>query len=92
MIYFNRLWEEIVGERKLEALVKTDSRTLMTAIKSSTGVSNKRLKIEIAAIRETIESGDVQEVLWIPGKSQIADVLTKTGVSEEDIRNYLEGR
>ena len=92
LIYFNRLWEEIVGERKLEALVKTDSRTLMTAIKSSTGVSSKRLKIEIAAIRETIESGDVQEVLWIPGKSQIADVLTKTGVSEENIRNYLEGR
>ena len=92
LVYFNRLWEEVVGERKLEALVKTDSRTLMTAIKSSTGVSSKRLKFDIAAIRETIESGEIKEVQWIQGKRQIADVLTKSGVSEENIRNYVEGR
>ena len=52
-MYLNRLWEEIVGERTLKAFVKTDSRTLMTAITSSTGVSSKRLMIDIAAIRET---------------------------------------
>ena len=92
LIYFNRLWEEVVGDRRLEALVKTDSRTLMTAIKSSTGVSSKRLKIDIAAIRETIESGEIKEVQWVQGKSQIADVLTKAGVSEENIRNYVENR
>ena len=92
VIYFNRLWEEIVGDRKLKAVVKTDSRTLMTAIKSSTGVSSKRLKIEIAAIRETIETGEIQEVQWIAGKKQIADILTKAGVSEEVVRAYVEGR
>ena len=92
VIYLNKLWEEVVGERKLEALVKTDSKTLMTAIRSSTGVSSKRLKIDIAAIRETMESGEIKEVQWIQGKHQIADVLTKSGVSEESIRNYVEGR
>ena len=92
LIYFNRLWEEVVGGKKLEALVKTDSKTLMTAIKSSTGVSSKRLKIDIAAIRETIESGEIKEVQWVQGKHQIADVLTKSGVSEENIRKYVEGK
>ena len=92
LIYFNRLWEEVVGERKLEAVVKTDSKTLMTAIKSSTGVSSKRLKIDIAAIREAIESGEIKEVQWVQGKHQIADVLTKSRVSEESIRKYVEGR
>ena len=92
LIYFNRLWEEVVGKRKLKALVKTDSKTLMTAIKSSTGVSSKRLKIDIAAIRETIESGEIKEVQWVQGKHQIADVLTKSGVSEENIRKYVENR
>ena len=92
VVYFNSLWEEIVGERKLKAFVKTDSRKLMTAIKSSTGVSSKRLKIDIAAIRETIESGEISEVQWVPGKHQVADVFTKSGVSEENIREYLEGR
>ena len=39
LVYRNSLWEEIVGKSKLKAFVKTDSRTLMTAIKSSTGVA-----------------------------------------------------
>ena len=72
--------------------MKTDSKTLMTAIKSSTGVSSKRLKIDMAAIRETVELGEIEEVMWIRGKQQIADILTKSGVSEENIRNYLEGK
>lgn len=92
LIYLNSLWEEMIGGRKLGAYVKTDSRTLMTAIKSSTGVCSKRLKIDIAAIRETIESGEISEVQWIQGKRQVADILTKSGVSEENIRDYLEGR
>ena len=91
LIYFNKLWDEIIGGKKLQAVVKTDSKTLMTAIKSSTGVSSKRLKIDIAAIKETIETGEIREVKWIKGKHQIADVLTKSGVSEENIRNYMEG-
>ena len=28
----------------------------------------------------------------LQGKHQVADVLTKSGVSEENIRDYLEGR
>ena len=92
VIYFNSLWKEVVGGKKLEAVVRTDSKTLMTAIKSSTGVSSKRLKIDIAAIRETIELGEVREVQWIKGKHQIADVLTKSGVSEETIRKYVENK
>ena len=92
VVYLNSLWEEIVEERKLKVFVKTDSRTLMTAIKSSTGKSSKRLKIDIAAVRETIEPGEISEVQWVQGKHQVADVLIKSGVSEENIRDYLEGR
>ena len=51
----------------------------------------RRGKIDIAAIKETIETGEITEVKWIKGKHQIADVLTKSGVSEENIRNYMEG-
>ena len=89
LVYVNSLWEEIVGERELKAFVRTDNRTL--SIKSSTGVSSKRLKIDIVAIRETIDSGEISEVQWIQGNHQVADVLTKSGVLEENIRDYLEG-
>ena len=29
---------------------------------------------------------------WIQGKHQVGNVLSKSGVSEENIRDYLEGR
>ena len=90
-IYFNKLWEEIVGGRKLDIMVKTDSKTLMKAVKSSTGVSSKRLKIDIAAMREAMEKGEVSEVEWIPKEQQVADLLTKQGVSGELIREYVGG-
>ena len=90
-IYFNKLWEEIVGGRRLDIMVKTDSKTLMKAVKSSTGVSSKRLKIDIAAMREAMEKGEVSEVEWIPKEQQVADVLTKQGVSGELIREYVGG-
>ena len=78
LVYLNSLWEEIVGGRKLKAVVKADSRTLMTEINSSTGVSSKRLKIDIVAIRETAQSGEINEVQWIQ-IHQVADVLTNSG-------------
>ena len=90
-IYFNKLWEELVNGEKLEVVIKTDSKTLVKAIKSNTGVSSKRLKIDVAAIKECLEQEEVKEIEWISGKYQTADELTK-GVSEENIRKYVEGR
>ena len=90
-IYFNELWKEIVGGRKIDIRVRTDSKTLSKAIKSSTGVSSKRLKIDIAAIRETLERGEIKEIEWVPGKEQVADVLTKRGASEDMMVRYIGG-
>ncbi len=91
-IYFNELWKEVVGGRKIDIRVRTDSKTLTKAIKSTTGVSSKRLKIDIAAIKETIERGEVTEVEWVKGKEQVADVLTKRGVSEDIMSAYIGGK
>ena len=65
VIYFNRLWQEIVGLERRKVIVKTDSKTLMRAIKSNTGVSSKRLKIDIAAIKEAVEEGEITNVEWV---------------------------
>ena len=91
-IYFNSLWKEVTGERKLNVKVKTDSKTLTRAIKSATGVSSKRLKIDIACIKEAIEMEEITEVEWISGSEQVADVLTKRGVSGDLMRKYVEGK
>ena len=86
------MWKEVTGERKLNVKVKTDSKTLTRAIKSATGVSSKRLKIDIACIKEAIEMEEITEVEWISGSEQVADVLTKRGVSGDLMRKYVEGK
>ena len=65
----------------------------MTAIKSSTGVSSKRLKIDIAAIRETIEFGEISEVACyckhVSVKITDDDVIRKDGGRRE--RRWEDG-
>ena len=58
---------------------KTDSRTLEKAIASATGVSNQRLRIDIAAVKEMVKREEIERIEWIGSKQQLADGLTKAG-------------
>ena len=44
----------------MKIVERTDSKTLKRAIGSNTVVSNRRLRIDLAAIKEAIEAGDVK--------------------------------
>ena len=59
-------------------LAVTDSRSLYDAANTSTQISDRRLRVEIAAIREAKEKEEI-EILWIGKENQLADVLTKKG-------------
>ena len=60
---------------------KTDSRILQRAITSAMGVSNRKLRIDIAAVKEMIERGEIARLQWTGSKQQVADGLTKAGGS-----------
>ena len=59
----------------MEVIGKTDSRTLERAIRAATGVRNRKLRIDIARIKEMVETGEVTEVSWVSRKDQVADGL-----------------
>ena len=61
-------------------LAITDSKSLYDAANTSTLVSDRRLRVEIAAIREAKDRGEI-EIMWTCAKNQLADVLTKKGAS-----------
>lgn len=52
-----------------------DNTSVVEALKSTKMVDDKRLRIDIAAIKE-IKNNNVL-VKWIPGKVQLANCLTK---------------
>ncbi len=56
----------------------TDSKSLFDTITKQTTVSEKRLLIHIAAIRETYSSGELANVAHVASKHNIANVFTKT--------------
>ena len=69
--------------KDIQISVLTDNRSLTDAAHSTTTVSNKRLQIELAVLRNMIQSGELNEFRWVPGESQVANALTKAGASSD---------
>ena len=66
-----------------------DNKSLINNLSSSKIVSDRRLRIDIARIKEMIEKKEIN-VVWIDGKNQIADALTKRGASTQLLLDVLK--
>ena len=50
---------------------KINSKTLRRAIRLTKGVSNRRLRVDLASIKEALEVGEVAGILWIESEKQV---------------------
>lgn len=75
-------------ELSVKAII--DNKSTCDAVYSSTDVSEKRLRREIAIIQEMVESGEVKEIRWLKGEDQLADALTKRGASTLKLMKVLQ--
>ena len=66
----------------------TDSNNLVESLKSPHPVQEKRLRVDMAALRKDVSDGTL-EIRHCAGSKQVADVLTKTGVNAELVRKVL---
>ena len=55
---------------------KTDSKSLVQTLHTSNAVTDHRLKVDIARLRQMTESGEIS-VSWVRGNMQLSDPLTK---------------
>ena len=55
----------------------TDSRTLYSFLTKTNNPKERRLKLDIFALREAYERGELKHISWLPAHSQLADELTK---------------
>ena len=62
------------------SVVITDSRSLFDAAHTSTQIKDRRLRVEMSAIRDIKEKGEIS-IIWTNKGKQLADVLTKKGAS-----------
>ena len=71
-----------------QVLCLTDNSSLTQTLETSNSVSDMRLRVDIARLREMIREDEIT-VQWIPGRLQIADSLTKRGASTMELLNVL---
>ena len=65
----------------INIVAKTDSKGLHSALLSTKAVNDKRLRVEIAFLKQLIERQELEKVMWICSNEQLADCLTKKTAS-----------
>jgi transposase InsO family protein len=86
----DQLCEITAGKVNLKIKAITDNRSARDTIYSEKANDQKRLRAEIAGIKESIELGLLDEVKWVPGVSMLADILTKQGVKSDSLMSVLQ--
>lgn len=67
----------------------TDRRALHDVVNSSITLTEKRLKIELFVMRESLEKEGSYSVAWVNSNDQLPDCLTKEGGSPEKLCDIL---
>ena len=63
--------------RTISMVIYTDSRSLYDCLVSLNTITEKRLLIDLAILRQAYERREIAEVRWIPTEQNPADALTK---------------
>ena len=76
---------------KLKIVCHIDNKSLYDALHSSKHVEDRRLRIDIAVLRDMIDRGELSQIVWVETAQQLADCLTKRGASTIQLRAAVSG-
>ena len=88
-IFLQKVMQEVIG-RTIPVSAIVDNKSSVDAIHSTKLVEDKRLRIDIAIVKEMMANEEVQGVTWVPGEKMISDVLTKQGVNPYPILKLVQ--
>jgi transposase InsO family protein len=73
---------ESLLKRRLAIFLFTDSRTLFSSITTLCKLTEKRLLIDIAVLRDAYRTGDLDNLCWVESRYMLADPMTKVKGNE----------
>ena len=79
---------DILGQ-EISVTLYTDNKSLTDAINTTNLVQDRRLRVDLASLREMNDDGEVN-FKWVESKGQVADVLTKVGASKKHLLQILK--
>ena len=89
-VYLKQLLLEFFPQRSkvvIDAFI--DNKSVIEAVYSTKSVDDKRLRIDISALKEYVSSGEIHTIKWCPGSIQLANCMTKRGAKSDQLMNIL---
>ena len=78
--------------KQVPADISIDCRSLYDAIDSDSVPKDRRSAVAIATLRDIKEKEENLKFMWVPGRHNIADHMTKSGTNTQSLLNILSGR
>ena len=89
-IYISRMLLELT-KMNIKIRCVIDNKSLFDALYSSKSIEDRRLRIDIAVLRDMIDRAEISDVSWVGTSLQLADCLTKRGASTQRLRAAVSG-
>ena len=91
-IYLREVIEEVFNLRDKSVPVKAivDNKSTVDAIHSTAPVEDKKLRRDVARIKQMLNTKEIQSVSWCPGKEQLADCMTKRTASSFNLMKVFK--
>lgn len=81
-----------IMSKKIPLRIVTDSDSLFKVITKSSNMMEKRLMIDVQAVREAYHEREIDDMGWIKSEVNLADRLTKMNKSDLIQRTISKGR
>ena len=91
-VYYRQMLEDILGikSKSIQIEAYVDNKSVIEAILSTRMVEDKRLWVNVAAIQELLKLHDINQIQWIPGHLQLANMTTNQGASGFHLLSILQ--
>ena len=91
-IYLREVIEEIfkLKEKAISVRAIVDNKSTVDAIHSTAPVEDKKLRRDVARIKQMLNTKEIRSVSWCPGKEQLADCMTKRTASAFNLLEVFE--
>ena len=90
-VYIQAVLKEVFGHREQKVLIKvyTDAKNVYRAASTTAMVEDSKLRLDLALLKESLETGEIEELNFVKSGQMLANSLTKKGASSKGLMAVL---
>ena len=91
LVYVHSVLVETFGDvaKDIPLVLTTDAKNLHKSVMSTSLVENLRLRTDVAILKDSLKSRELNKLTLVAGKRMIANVLTKKGAAGVELMSIL---